>query len=69
MINDLKKLIDEAKNINITININQEYPYKGYQDNNWYNDPCVNCSNNPKNNPYASGSCCCSLPDLFNIIS
>ncbi len=29
-----------------------------------YNDVacCENCSNNPVNNPYASGICCCSLP-------
>ena len=25
-------------------------------------DPCYNCGNNPKNNPNASGNCCCSLP-------
>lgn len=25
-------------------------------------DPCSNCINNPKNNPNASGNCCCSLP-------
>ena len=25
-------------------------------------DPCYNCRNNPKNNPNASGNCCCSLP-------
>ena len=25
-------------------------------------DPCYNCGNNPKNNPYASGICYCSLP-------
>lgn len=24
---------------------------------------CMKCSNNPMNNPYASGICCCSLPD------
>lgn len=30
-------------------------------------DPCANCSNNPKNNPYASGNCCCSLPDMYKI--
>lgn len=23
---------------------------------------CKYCSNNPLNNPYASGTCCCSLP-------
>ena len=27
-----------------------------------YIDPCLNCGNNPKNNPNASGNCCCSLP-------
>ena len=27
-----------------------------------YIDPCYNCGNNPKNNPYASGFCNCSLP-------
>lgn len=36
---------------------------------NFYHTPfhlpkcCWNCSNNPMNNPYASGVCCCSLPD------
>ena len=25
---------------------------------------CEHCSNNPKNNPYASGICCCSLPAM-----
>ena len=29
-------------------------------------DPCSNCSNNPKNNPNASGICCCALPDMYN---
>ena len=24
---------------------------------------CQRCSNNPANNPFASGICCCSLPD------
>lgn len=23
---------------------------------------CEYCNNNPLNNPYASGTCCCSLP-------
>ena len=27
-----------------------------------YHDPCAGCSNNPKNNPYASGVCGCTLP-------
>ena len=31
-----------------------------------YYDPCYNCRNNPKNNPYASGFCNCSLPNNIN---
>lgn len=31
-------------------------------------DPCEHCQNNPKNNPLASGVCCCALPDLYRII-
>ena len=30
-------------------------------------DPCANCQNNPKNNPAASGVCCCALPDMYRI--
>ena len=30
-----------------------------------YDNPCARCSNNPMNNPHASGSCCCSLPDMY----
>lgn len=30
-------------------------------------DPCMNCQNNPKNNPAASGVCCCALPDMYRI--
>lgn len=30
---------------------------------------CRNCPNNPKNNPYASGFCWCSLPSMENHIS
>lgn len=29
-------------------------------------DPCQSCTNNPKNNSYSSGMCCCSLPDLYS---
>lgn len=25
---------------------------------------CRNCHNNPENNPYASGICCCVLPTM-----
>ena len=31
-------------------------------------DPCAFCNNNPKNNPYASGICCCALPAMYRII-
>lgn len=31
-----------------------------------YNDPCEFCQNNPRNNPHASGFCCCALPALAN---
>lgn len=43
----------------------KEYMYKnaGYQ----HHDPCENCPNNPKNNPYASGVCCCSLASQYII--
>lgn len=43
-------------------------PYQGIYDlaHPTYYDPCYNCSNNPKNNPAASGVCCCSLPDMYN---
>lgn len=32
------------------------------------NNPCENCPNNPKNNPFSSGFCNCALPALFNPI-
>lgn len=30
-------------------------------------DPCRNCSNNPRNNPLASGVCHCALPSMYQI--
>lgn len=35
-------------------------PYDAYD-----GDPCKYCSNNPMNNPNASGVCVCSLPSMF----
>lgn len=32
------------------------------------NNPCENCPNNPKNNPFSSGFCNCALPALSNPI-
>ena len=43
-------------------------PYEGLMDNRFAMDdvhPCTYCSNNPANNPNASGVCCCALPDLW----
>lgn len=45
-------------------------PYEGLFDNNIFTDPmsgypCATCSNNPQNNPFASGVCCCALPDMW----
>lgn len=31
-------------------------------------NPCENCPNNPKNNPFSSGFCNCALPSLMNPI-
>lgn len=31
-------------------------------------NPCKNCPNNPQNNKFASGNCCCSLPNKFNVV-
>ena len=30
------------------------------------NNPCDNCPNNPKNNPFSSGFCNCAIPALTN---
>lgn len=30
------------------------------------NNPCDNCPNNPKNNPFSSGFCNCAIPALNN---
>ena len=37
-------------------------PSKLLPENQPYHDPCAGCSNNPRNNPHASGMCNCSLP-------
>lgn len=34
----------------------------------YYNDPCANCPNNPRNNPFASGICNCVLPYMNQIV-
>lgn len=32
------------------------------------NNPCESCVNNPKNNPFSAGFCCCALPSLLSPI-
>ena len=58
-------IIEDDGETNLGVN-----PYQGLLDNigdvNVYFDTCANCNNNPKNNPNASGVCCCALPDLYN---
>ena len=43
-------------------------PYRITQTYESHSDPCEHCSNNPKNNPHASGVCWCVLPYLNNVI-
>lgn len=31
-------------------------------------NPCEYCTNNPKNNPNASGICWCALPSMNNVV-
>ena len=50
--------------ITVYDNIFPDYPIKPSIDIPDYNDPCAGCSNNPKNNPNASGFCGCTLPYL-----
>lgn len=38
------------------------------QENTQASTPCDKCPNNKKNNPNASGICCCSLPYFANPI-
>ena len=50
----------ETEKIIITIE-HQLSPQMVQQD----DHPCTHCSNNIKNNPHASGTCCCMLPTLW----
>jgi len=49
----------EIKRIIIEFDEDWQTPYNS--------DPCEFCSNNPKNNPNASGICSCALPDLYRV--
>lgn len=55
--------------MNIIINVND--PSIWNQSNQGINhpyNPCLNCINNPLNNPFATGICHCALPSMHNII-
>jgi len=54
------------KKITIEFDENWQEPYNLVKPKKY--DPCANCSNNPLNNPYASGFCNCVLPYLNNPI-
>lgn len=41
------------------INFNPQFPVYDYT------NPCDCCSNNPKNNPHASGICHCTNPSMY----
>ena len=61
------------KKITITIEEDEDKQMIPWTWDNWgkqqgYVDPCANCSNNPINNPHASGMCNCALPALCNPI-
>ena len=47
--------------IKITPLYNESYAWPQF-------DPCRNCNNNPRNNPYASGICHCALPSMHDVI-
>ena len=34
-----------------------------------YVNPCIACSNNPQNNPLATGFCNCALPAMLNPVT
>lgn len=60
-------IYDEEGN-NIDLNMKPVIPFDSFI----YNkpmldaDPCAGCSNNPSNNPHASGVCSCTLPYMNN---
>lgn len=53
--------------MNIIINVNDPIWTQNYPKINQPVDPCLNCPNNPANNPFATGICNCALPSMYNI--
>ena len=55
------------KGMNIIINVTDPVWTQNYPELNQPVNPCLNCSNNPANNPFATGICHCALPSMYNI--
>lgn len=55
----MKRIIIEIEEDEVPLRNNHNYNFGNSH------DVCANCSNNPANNPYASGFCNCTLP-YFN---
>lgn len=53
---EINKLVEDNYFIELPTIKSEDFPN--------YDDPCAGCSNNPKNNPNASGFCGCTLPYL-----
>ena len=52
----------------IVIDDDNNFPYKSSPAYQAHVDPCENCPNNPKNNPFASGVCSCVLPYMNQVM-
>ena len=62
-----KTFIEEASKIPASSFENIDPNSTGFGGNfNMGNNPCDNCPNNPKNNPFSSGFCNCAIPALTN---
>lgn len=60
----IKQKLFETTSVPNTFFKYNEYPLHNYN----ISNPCINCPNNPKNNPHLGGFCNCALPALMNPI-
>lgn len=73
---EYKEFIDKIKDDMVNINGIPASKFENIDPNstgfggkyNMGSNPCKNCPNNPKNNPFSSGFCNCALPALSNPI-
>ena len=70
LIETSKKSMEELSGIPTSMFENTNINSTGWHRNhfNLGKNPCENCPNNPKNNPFSSGFCNCALPALSNPI-